>query len=269
MKMNGSNDHTTGLVQKNTDERALVIKRLTAVSGRQAEDALMVIAGAEGDQAALELIKRLNAIELGQIIKQFDMSIPSTTAWLADPVGISVMLAMDPMDWEEITAPEDILRIQSEALNLLATILLTTDNELRQEQILEAIVANDASFFYLCLPFIGHDAVLEKVEKIYFDSTNTDIDLGAEDDTDIPWDLSYRQLLLDLYLVIENHAPAITERIKAMLVLHDESESPWQAVKTHVLELRQTALISLQSPAQEEEEEFEDMFDKPPTKKND
>jgi len=263
--MNVANDQSTSIIKKNVDERSLVIKKLTAVSGRKAEDALMVVAGKEGDQSAIELIERLNAIELGQIIKKFDPSVPSTTAWLADPGKIASLLVIDPMDWEEITDEADILKIQNEALNLLATILLTIDNEERQLQILEEVAENEAAFFYLCFPFLGHDINMNNDDQSYLDRTPDDVVEVDHIDLDgLPINLTYRQLLFDLRILIENIAPELAERIKGMVGDQMDNDDPWQLLKMHIMELRQHALMKLQSTAQDQpDEEFEDMFEKP------
>lgn len=265
---NGSKDEIKDLVLKTAAERTLVVRELAATSGRRAEEALMTIAVRDGDQAAVAVLETLNPIEIGKIIKEHDFSIPSAAAWLADPLKIAEMLAMDPVEWQKITFEthvEDIITLQEDALNLLATILLTTDDQARQKQVLVALSENSNSFFYLCFPFIGQSAVLDLSDSSCLDwhadegidEENVEVEKGVQPDS------TYRQQLYDLFKLIDSLAPELALRMRSFIGRQGEEMTAWQAVFNSIVELREAALAKIQSADEKlDEEAYEDMFEK-------
>lgn len=266
---NGSNVEIKDLAKRTPEERTLVVRELAATSGRQAEDALMALASKEGDQAAMEVLKTLNPLEIGRIIKEHDFTIPSATAWLADPLKIADMLAMDPVEWQKFTLnthEDDIAELQKEALSLLATILLTTEDEERQKQVLAALAENDNSFFYLCFPFIGQSAVLDLADSYidwHADEGLDKEDENAELEKGVQSDSTYRQQLYDLYKLVDSLAPELALRMRNFINHQAEEMSPWEAVFNSIVELREEALAKIQSGDEElDEEEYENILEK-------
>jgi len=270
MMTNGSKDEIKDLAKRTAEERTLVVRELAATSGREAENALMSIAEQEGDQAAIAVLETLNPLEIAKIIKEHDFSIPSATAWLADPLKIADLLALDPIGWQKITADtheDDIIALQEDAMNLLATILLTTDDEDRQKQVLAALAENDNSFFYLCFPFIGQGAVLDLADSSCMDwYANQGLDEEEENPEmkkGVQTNSNYRQQLYDLYKLIDSLAPELALRMRGLISQQGEEKTAWESVYSSIVELREAALAKIQSADEKlDEEEYEDMFEK-------
>ncbi len=263
------------LVKMPLPERTLAVKELAGTSGQKADSALAAIAHVEGDQSAIQVLEGLNPIELGQILRGHDVTVPAISAWLADPKRLAAMLVMDPMDWENLLN-DNIVQIQSNALNLLALMILTTDNQERQKEILETLAENDNTFFYLCFPFIGLEVIDDDDDQgPEMLADDDDDDLGDDEDTQaempeeyfarmakrvISKDLSYHEMLESLMHVIEEVTPELAQRITNFISLQEQRNETWDTLMDHILDLRAAAQEAM-GETKDDSEEYVSMFE--------
>jgi hypothetical protein len=259
--MNGqkSDETFTALVKMETTEQAKAISEIARVSGgKRAEAALLAIASTTDDSAAIAVLQRLNPFEIGLIIKGHDVSLGSATAWLAEPDKLAEMLAVDSQNWEQMFEEKDLLEIQADALQLLATIIISTPDAKRRIEVLQALGKNENSFFYLCLPFIGHGAIVlvghENLDRL----SNEAVIFGGK----IPADRLYQELLSELFQAIEHLDHALAEEMaKFVNSENEEEDDDWQKLKRHIGKLQEQAEAKQNANSPEEEEEFEEMFE--------
>ena len=258
--MNGPNSDKefTAIVKMETPEQDKAISEIARVSGKRAEVALLAIASATDDSAAIAVLQRLNPFEIGLIIKGHDVSLGSATAWLAEPEKLAEMLAVDSQNWEQMFEEENMMEIQADALQLLATIIISTPDEKRRIEVLQALGKNENSFFYLCLPFIGHGEIVlvshENLDRL----SNEAVIFGGE----IPADRLYKELLSELFQVIEHLDQTLArEMAKFVNSENEENESDWQKLKKHIVRLQEQAEAKQQVNPSGEKEEYESMFE--------
>ncbi|MCX6744100.1 MAG: hypothetical protein NTX82_01090 [Candidatus Parcubacteria bacterium] len=262
------------LVKLDLPERTLAVKELAGTSGKHADSALAAIAHVEGDQAAIQILEGLNPIELGQILKDHDVSVPAISAWLADPQKLTAMLVMDPLDWENVLN-ENIFKLQYDALVLLTSIICSTDDPERQKAVLQTLAANENSFFYLCFPFIGEEILDEEDEDEEEDPFDGDADDLADEaeiveagakillglKTITCRDSGYQELVNDLMNVIDDVMPELAERIQNFISIQSQRNETWHTVMDHILDLRAAAQEAMAETKDGKEEEYVSMFE--------
>jgi hypothetical protein len=177
---------------------------------------------------------------------------------LAEPDKLAEMLAVDSQNWEQMFEEKDLLEIQADALQLLATIIISTPDAKRRIEVLQALGKNENSFFYLCLPFIGHGAIVlvghENLDRL----SNEAVIFGGK----IPADRLYQELLSELFQAIEHLDHALAEEMaKFVNSENEEEDDDWQKLKRHIGKLQEQAEAKQNANSPEEEEEFEEMFE--------
>jgi len=75
---------------------------------------------------------------------------------LMDAESIKQLLNVEPSYWQNMDE-DHVFCAQTEAHSLLTQIFLSSDDEEKQLEVLNAIVEDDFGLLYLSLPFIGHD----------------------------------------------------------------------------------------------------------------
>jgi len=73
-----------------------------------------------------------------------------------DAESIKQLLNVEPSYWQNMDE-DHVFCAQTEAHSLLTQIFLSSDDEEKQLEVLNAIVEDDFGLLYLSLPFIGHD----------------------------------------------------------------------------------------------------------------
>lgn len=262
-------DDNDKLVKMELPERTLAVKELAGNSGKRADTALAAIADVEGDQSAIQILQQLNPIEIGQILKGHDVSVPAISAWLAEPEKLAAMLVMDPLDWGSQVIEDNVFEIQHNALQLLAQLILSTEDESRRKAVFEALAADENSFFYLCLPFIGlgQGGSVETETNISSDDEDTDDRPFAEEDSSPmmatrPGFRTHNQLAADLMAVIKETVPSLAERIKIFISVEDPADSEWLKVLDHIKDLLANAQQAIDDEG-DDDDDYETMFEKP------
>ena len=134
-------------------------------SGRRAGTSLEAIASKQGDKTMLAVLTEMDILTVAKIVREHDATIPSIATWLMDAESIKQLLNVEPSYWQNID--EDVVFCaQTEAQSLLSQIFLSSDDEEKQLEVLNAIVEDDFGLLYLSLPFVGHDfSALEEDEE--------------------------------------------------------------------------------------------------------
>jgi hypothetical protein len=125
-------------------------------SGRNAGTSLEKIASEQGDSTMLAVLNEMDILTVAKIVREHDATIPSIATWLMDAESIKQLLNVEPSYWQNMDE-ESTFCAQTEAQSLLTQIFLTSDDEEKQREILQAIVEDDFGLLYLSLPFVGHD----------------------------------------------------------------------------------------------------------------
>ncbi|MFT6900277.1 MAG: hypothetical protein ACJAXS_000439 [Colwellia sp.] len=134
-------------------------------SGRRAGSSLEAIASEQGDEKMLAVLTEMDILTVAKIVREHDATIPSIATWLMDAESIKQLLNVEPSYWQNMDE-EHIFCAQTEAHSLLTQIFLSSDDEEKQLEVLNAIVEDDFGLLYLSLPFIGHDfSELEEDEE--------------------------------------------------------------------------------------------------------
>lgn len=141
---------------KNALILAADIIELAQHSGRQAGTSLEKIASEHGDTAMLAVLNEMDILTVAKIVREHDATIPSIATWLMDAESIKQLLNVEPSYWQNMDE-DTVFCAQTEAHSLLAQIFLSSDDEEKQKEVLQAIVADDFGLLYLSLPFVGHD----------------------------------------------------------------------------------------------------------------
>ena len=125
-------------------------------SGRRAGTSLEAIASEQGDATMLAVLKEMDILTVAKIVREHDATIPSIATWLMDAESIKQLLNVEPSYWQNIDE-DHVFCAQTEAHSLLTQIFLSSDDEEKQLEVLNAIVEDDFGLLYLSLPFVGHD----------------------------------------------------------------------------------------------------------------
>ena len=125
-------------------------------SGRRAGTSLEAIASEQGDATMLAVLTEMDILTVAKIVREHDATIPSIATWLMDAESIKQLLNVEPSYWQNMDE-ENVFCAQTEAHSLLTQILLSSDDEEKQLEVLTAIVEDDFGLLYLSLPFVGHD----------------------------------------------------------------------------------------------------------------
>ena len=134
-------------------------------SGRRAGTSLEAIASEQGDATMLAVLTEMDILTVAKIVREHDATIPSIATWLMDADSIKQLLNVEPSYWQNMDE-EHVFCAQTEAHSLLTQIFLSSDDEEKQLEVLNAIVADDFGLLYLSLPFVGHDfSELEEDEE--------------------------------------------------------------------------------------------------------
>ncbi len=134
-------------------------------SGRRAGTSLEMIASTQGDDTMLAVLNEMDILTVAKIVREHDATIPSIATWLMDADAIKRLLNVEPSYWQNMDE-EHVFCAQTESLSLLTQIFLSSDDEEKQLEVLNAIVDDDFGLLYLSLPFVGHDfSELEEDEE--------------------------------------------------------------------------------------------------------
>jgi hypothetical protein len=125
-------------------------------SGRRAGTSLEAIASEQGDETMLAVLTEMDILTVAKIVREHDATIPSIATWLMDGESIKQLLNVEPSYWQHM-AEEHVFCAQTEAHSLLTQIFLSSDDNEKQLEVLNAIVEDDFGLLYLSLPFVGHD----------------------------------------------------------------------------------------------------------------
>lgn len=125
-------------------------------SGRRAGTSLEAIASEQGDETMLAVLTEMDILTVAKIVREHDATIPSIATWLMDAESIKQLLNVEPSYWQNM-GEDEVFCAQTEAHSLLTQIFISSDDEEKQREILNAIVEDDFGLLYLSLPFIGHD----------------------------------------------------------------------------------------------------------------
>lgn len=125
-------------------------------SGRRAGTSLEAIASEQGDETMLAVLTEMDILTVAKIVREHDATIPSIATWLMDAESIKQLLNVEPSYWQNMDE-DHVFCAQTEALSLLTQIFISSDDEEKQLEILNAIVDDDFGLLYLSLPFVGHD----------------------------------------------------------------------------------------------------------------
>ena len=125
-------------------------------SGRRAGTSLEAIASEQGDETMLAVLTEMDILTVAKIVREHDATIPSIATWLMDAESIKQLLNVEPSYWQNMEEDE-VFCAQTEAHSLLTQIFLSTDDEEKQLEVLNAILHDDFGLLYLSLPFVGHD----------------------------------------------------------------------------------------------------------------
>lgn len=134
-------------------------------SGRRAGTSLEKIASEQGDDTMLAVLTEMDILTVAKIVREHDATIPSIATWLMDAESIKQLLNVEPSYWQNM-GEDQVFCAQTEAHSLLTQIFLSSDDEEKQLEVLNAIVEDDFGLLYLSLPFVGHDfSELEEDEE--------------------------------------------------------------------------------------------------------
>ena len=125
-------------------------------SGRRAGTSLEAIASEQGDATMLAVLTEMDILTVAKIVREHDATIPSIATWLMDAESIKQLLNVEPSYWQNMDE-DTVFCAQSEAHSLLTQIFLSSDDNEKQLEVLNAIVEDDFGLLYLSLPFVGHD----------------------------------------------------------------------------------------------------------------
>ncbi|MBU2869461.1 hypothetical protein [Colwellia sp. E2M01] len=141
---------------KNALILATDIIEIAQESGRRAGTSLEAIASEQGDETMLAVLTEMDILTVAKIVREHDATIPSIATWLMDAESIKQLLNVEPSYWQNIDE-DHVFCAQTEAHSLLSQILLSSDDEAKQREVLNTIVEDDFGLLYLSLPFVGHD----------------------------------------------------------------------------------------------------------------
>ena len=134
-------------------------------SGRRAGASLETIASEQGDDTMLAVLTEMDILTVAKIVREHDATIPSIATWLMDAESIKRLLNVEPSYWQNMDE-DHVFCAQTEAHSLLSQIFLSSDDEEKQLEVLNAIVEDDFGLLYLSLPFVGQDfSELEEDEE--------------------------------------------------------------------------------------------------------
>lgn len=134
-------------------------------SGRRAGTSLEAIAAEQGDETMLAVMTEMDILTVAKIVREHDATIPSIATWLMDAESIKQLLNVEPSYWQNLDE-DHVFCAQTEAHSLLTQIFLSSDDEEKKLEVLNAIVEDDFGLLYLSLPFVGHDfSELEEDEE--------------------------------------------------------------------------------------------------------
>ena len=125
-------------------------------SGRRAGTSLEAIASEQGDATMLAVLTEMDILTVAKIVREHDATIPSIATWLMDAESIKQLLNVEPSYWQNMDE-DTVFCAQSEAHSLLTQIFLSSYDNEKQLEVLNAIVEDDFGLLYLSLPFVGHD----------------------------------------------------------------------------------------------------------------
>jgi len=143
-------------VTKNALILATDIIEIAQQSGRRAGTSLEAIASEQGDETMLAVLTEMDILTVAKIVREHDATIPSIATWLMDAESIKQLLNVEPSYWQNMDE-DHVFCAQTEAHSLLSQIFLSTDDEVKQLEVLKTIVEDDFGLLYLSLPFVGHD----------------------------------------------------------------------------------------------------------------
>lgn len=141
---------------KNALILATDIIEIAQQSGRRAGTSLEAIASEQGDETMLAVLTEMDILTVAKIVREHDATIPSIATWLMDAESIKQLLNVEPSYWQNMDE-DHVFCAQTEAHSLLSQIFLSTDDEVKQLEVLKTIVEDDFGLLYLSLPFVGHD----------------------------------------------------------------------------------------------------------------
>ncbi|TYK65138.1 hypothetical protein [Colwellia echini] len=141
---------------KNALILATDIIEIAQQSGRRAGTSLEAIASEQGDETMLAVLTEMDILTVAKIVREHDATIPSIATWLMDAESIKQLLNVEPSYWQNMDE-DNVFCAQTEAHSLLSQIFLSTDDDVKQLEVLQAIVEDDFGLLYLSLPFVGHD----------------------------------------------------------------------------------------------------------------
>lgn len=171
----GKNDDTSAVVNV-----ARAAKEIAVMSTGKAEKALENIADRDGDELAAKILTHLPPVKIASILRQHDFSCPSTISWIMTPELIVEVLKIDPLFWKDVYDRNDtanFFEIQSNALDLVISLLLNAKDISRQEKILRELNDDELGRLYILLPFVGWE--IKENQMLEFE--DPEIDPGTAD----------------------------------------------------------------------------------------
>jgi len=196
---------------------------LSAVSLEKAEKTVEALADKNGDRFVADVLSQMSAVQVAAMLRQKDYSAPSILIWLLTPVLAAEVLKVAPLFWENVHPQMDldeISAIRDEALDLIAALVLFQKQMGRQKAILQAIADDEASLFYLYLPFYGWQP--DETYDPFFE--NRDVEYGSP-----------AQLFEKMRFVVPEIAAMVFDYITT-------ADIP---LKSHVLDLWKNALVGI------------------------
>lgn len=143
---------------KASDDVAKALRVLTVVPVQQAEKAVERLADQRGDRFVTDMLSGISALKIAAWLHQKDFSTPSLLNWLLTPAKVVEVLKVMPLFWHDVhlhMTDDDLSIIITEAVNVMAALILNLEQDGKKQALLNTIAADDASLFYLYLAFYG------------------------------------------------------------------------------------------------------------------
>jgi len=166
--------------QISTSNLSKAVEQIAEMPISIAEKTIDDIAHRQGDELVKEILNHLSPVKIAAILRQHDFSCPSIISWLLSPKVIVNILRIDPLFWKniyDVSRSDIFLQIQTDALDLISSILININDRDKQGAILRHISRDSLSLLYLFLPFIGWQIKKEQTLLI----EDPDIDFGTAD----------------------------------------------------------------------------------------
>lgn len=155
-------------------------KKIVHMPTGKAERAIEAIADKDGDEVAKIILGHLPPVKIAEILRQHDFSCPSIISWMLTPQLAVNLLRIDPLFWMHVYNGKDFenfVKIQSDALDLMLSILSNAKSKDQQRSILHQVRSDGLSRQYLLLPFVGWE--IKEDQRSEFE--DPEIDFGTPD----------------------------------------------------------------------------------------